>query len=123
MARAGYVVGGILLMFFSIPLGLLLFSVTAVVGLGITGFVLFIYGLVAHSDLEKAVLTRPPVVIYQPAQLPYPQPPASLGGSALPPAAGRAFCPYCGTANSTGAKYCGSCGKELPELPGEVPGA
>ncbi len=60
---------------FSPAVGLVLIGLAWV--LGITGFGLFIYGLVAKSDLEKAALMRPPVVINPQAQLPYPQPRAS----------------------------------------------
>lgn len=69
---------------------------------GISGFGLFIYGLVAKSDLEREVLARQAMVLnrtIQTAQSPQPQ--------------GK-YCPHCGTPNPSGAGYCVSCGVQFP---------
>lgn len=77
MARAGFVVGGLLMMFFLswimgfgftillFPAGLILGPVVGFI-IFITGVIFLIYGLVAQSELEIAALTRPPVVINPP---------------------------------------------------------
>lgn len=59
------------------------------------GLVLFIYGLVAHSDLERIALIRPPVVISQPG-------PSS-------PSIGK-YCTNCGTLRLSEARFCSKCG-------------
>lgn len=64
------------------------------------GFVLFIYGLVAHSDLEIAALSRPPVVVTHPTAI-SPQPSIQLRGK---------YCGNCGKFNPFEASFCYACG-------------
>ncbi len=84
-------------LFLSAPAGFGLFGLAWVAG--VAGFGLFIYGLVAKSDLERAVLARQAMVTNQTA--PSPQ----LQGK---------YCSNCGTLNPLGAGFCVSCGKEFP---------
>lgn len=97
MARAELVVAGILIM---VLLGWIPF-----IGWFVflpTGFVIFIYGLVARSALETAALMRPSVIIAQPASLP-----------AQGPQAGGTYCRNCGVLNPPDARFCSSCGTAL----------
>ncbi|MEE8232177.1 MAG: hypothetical protein V3R46_02540 [Thermoplasmata archaeon] len=66
----------------------------------VAGFGLFIYGLVAKSDLERAVLAGEAMVANQTAPAPEPQ--------------GK-YCPDCGTLNAPEASVCVSCGVQFPE--------
>lgn len=78
LARTDMIVVGLILMLVVAPVlgfmglltiffgGILLFPLAWVSG--IVGFILLIVGLVSPSEIERAALARPPVVITQPAQ-------------------------------------------------------
>ncbi|MFQ5553394.1 MAG: zinc-ribbon domain-containing protein [Thermoplasmata archaeon] len=77
---------------------------------GVAGFGLFIYGLVAKSDLERAVLTRQAMAPYQP-----PPSPVNSQTPQAPQPQGK-YCSNCGTLNPLEARFCLSCGNEIPQI-------
>ncbi len=110
-ARRGSIALGLVLMFVVAPL--LWFAVSGgfigsvAVGFGLivlalvvagAGFGLFIYGLIAKRDLERA-FARQARVANETAPNPEPQ--------------GK-YCPDCGTVNSPEASVCVSCGVQFP---------
>ena len=83
---------------FAAALGLALLAYAA----GVVGFGLLIYGVVAKSDLERAVLAKQAAEINQ--TVPSPQ----LQGK---------YCSQCITLNPLEAKFCNSCGKNFRDRP------
>lgn len=75
--------------------GLFVMALVAVVG----GFGIFIYGLVAEDDLERAAIARQATAINQPGSSP------QLQGK---------YCANCGSLNPLGAGFCVSCGVQFP---------
>lgn len=94
---------------FVLPLaGLGLYVLAWVAGVG--GFGLFIYGLVAKSDVERAVLARQAMAPYQTAPSP-----VNIQTSRAPQPEGK-YCSNCGTLNPLEARFCLSCGNEVPQI-------
>lgn len=107
LARAGLVVAGLLIM--------LLLGWIPFVGWFLLlpiGFIIFIYGLVARSDLEMAALTRPPVVITQPP-VTSPHPSLQVSGK---------YCGNCGRFNPVEASFCHACGRPFEREAGGITG-
>ena len=83
---------------FSVSLTAALALMVLAYAAGVAGFGLLIYGAVAKSDLERAVLAKQAMEINQTAPSPQLQ--------------GR-HCPECDTLNAFGSRFCNSCGSEL----------
>lgn len=111
-ARGGSIAVGLVLMLLVAPflwfvgIGSLFFAGVAGLGLiglawiaGIAGLGLFIYGLVAKSNLERAALRIQATGTNQTVPAPEPQ---------------SKYCPDCGTLNSVKASVCESCGFQFP---------